>query len=273
MRRKRIVSRFIINILFIAGSIIMLVPFFLALVNSVKTAPEAQKLSLSLPTSLHFENYLTVIVEGKLIRGAINGLIYSVVSVAIVLLICSFTAFIIARRNDGISNLLNLYFMAGLIVPGSLITTFLILKLLGLLGTYQGLILMYTTGGIPMAIFLYRGFVSSIPRELDEAAFVDGAGTVRTFFTIIFPTLKPITSTVLVLTFMNIWNDFVTQLYFGTQELRGMPLSVYNFYGKYSQSWNLVFADVVLTMLPVLIVYVFAQKYIISGMTQGAVKG
>lgn len=262
-----------INILFLLGCVVMLVPFFLALVNSVKTAPEAQNLKLSLPTEWHFENYLTVINEGKLLNAAVNGLIYSVSAVVIVLCICSFTAYIIVRRKDKLSALISSYFTIGVIVPSALIPTYLVLNILGLLGTYPGLILLYAAGGIPMAVFLYSGFVETIPKELDEAAFIDGAGVVRTFYMIIFPTLKPITSTVLVFTFMTVWNDFTAQLYYGTQDMRAMPLSVYNFFGKYSQSWNLVFADVILTMLPVVIVYMLGQKYIISGMTSGAVKG
>lgn len=265
--------RIIANILFILGSIIMLVPFLLVLFNSFKTAPEAQSLRMSLPTEWHFENYITVIIEGNLLRAAINGLIYSVMTVMIVLLTCSLTAYIIVRRNDKLSTCINYYIMFGMVAPPALVPTFLILKTLGLLGTYTGLILIYISGAIPLAVFLFRGFIGSIPKELDEASFLDGAGLVRTFFTIIFPALKPITSTVLVLTFMNVWNDFTNQLYYGTQAMRALPLSVYNFFGKYAQSWNLVFADVILTMIPVLVVYLTSQKFIISGMTSGAVKG
>lgn len=273
MRAARIRKKIIMNVVFIFGCFIMLIPFLLALLNSFKTAPEAQRLKFSLPSEWHFENYLTVIVEGNLGKAAVNGLIYSVISVGLVILLCSVTAFIIVRRDDRTAHIINNCFLLGMIAPGALVPTFLIMKTLGLLGTYPGLILLYISRGIPMAIFLYRGFIVTIPKELDEAAFIDGAGVFQTFFTIIFPILKPITSTVLVFTFMNVWNDFSNQLYYGTQEMRAMPLSVYNFFGKYSQSWNLVFADVILTMLPVLIVYLIGQRYIISGMTSGAVKG
>lgn len=273
MKRKKIISRVVLNLLFIIGSLVCLIPFVLALVNSVKTAPEAQRLQLSLPTEYHFENFQTVIIEANLVRAAINGLIYATSSVIITVALCSIAAYVIARRRDRWAKSVNTYLTLGIIIPMALIPTFVILKVMGLLGTYPGLILVYISSSISMSIFLYRGFITDIPRELDEAAFVDGAGTLRTFYQIIFPTLKPITATVSVLTFMNVWNDFSTQLYFGTQEMRGMPLSVYNFFGKYSQSWNLVFADVILTMIPVVVVYIFAQKYIISGMTSGAVKG
>lgn len=273
MKKKQKVSRMWINILFIMGCMIFIIPFYLALINSLKTAPEAQSLNLALPAEFHFENYKTVFEEGKLMRAILNGLLYSVVGVGATLFLCSLTAYIIARRNDKLSRFLNSYFMLGIIIPTSIIATFLVLKATHLIGTYTGLILIYIANSIPMAIFLYRGFIVSIPKELDEAAFIDGAGLIRTFFSIIFPTLKPITATVFVFTFMNIWNDFTVQLYYGSQKMRAMPLSVYNFFGIYSQSWNLVFADVIMTMVPVLLVYFLGQKYIISGMTQGAVKG
>ena len=273
MRKKPFFKKCMIHILFIGGCFIYLIPFLLALVNSLKTAPEAQSLTISFPAKAQFENYVTVIQEGKLLRGAANGLLYSVLTVAIVVILCSFAAFIIVRRNDRAAGFLRSYFALGIIVPTAMIPTYLVMNVLGLLGTYPGLILLYISGGIPMAIFLYSGFVNSVPRDLDEAAFIDGAGIVRTFYLVVFPVLKPVTSTVTVLTFMNVWNDFSIQLYYGTQEMRSMPLSVYNFFGKYSQSWNLVFADIILTMLPVLAVYFLGQKYIISGMTQGAVKG
>lgn len=265
-------KKIVVNLIFVLLSFVYLVPFLLVIVNSLKSSPEAQKLNLLLPTKYYFENFITVIREASLGRAALNGLIYSVTAVVVIILFCSFTAYILSRRNDKISKIIHSYFMLGIIIPSALIPTFMIMKILGLLGTYQGLIMIYISCGIPMAIFLYKEFINAIPKELDEAAFVDGASVVRTFYLIIFPTLKPITATVTVLTFMNTWNDFTTQLYFGTIKLRAMPLSVYGFFGKFSQSWNLVFADVLLTMIPVIIVYFVAQKYIISGLTAGAVK-
>lgn len=275
IKQKRRLEKVLYNLIFILGCIIMLVPFALALVNSVKSKPEAQHLALSLPGAdgWHFENYVTVFRESNFMRAFGNGMLYACTTCLVIVLLGSLTAFVLCRRHSrGAGNMKNL-FLAGIFVPGALIPTYLVMSILHLINTYPGLILLYVCGAIPQAIFLYSGFIDAVPRELDEAAFIDGASLPRAFFQVIFPTLKPITATVVVLTFMTVWNDFQTQLYFGTTSMRALPISVYGFFGKYSQNWNLVFADIVLTMLPVLIVYFCAQKYIIAGMTAGAVKG
>lgn len=275
LKKKKKLQNLLLNLLFLAGSVVMLVPFFLAFVNSFKSVAESQRLRLSLPgvDGWHFENYSTVIEKSNFLRSFSNGMIYACSTCLCIVALASLSAFILCRRNDRIAKLVQSYFTLGILVPGALIPTFLVMQALGLINTYPGLILIYICGAIPQAIFLYSGFISSVPRELDEAAFIDGAGVLRTFFQIIFPTLKPITATVVVITFMTVWNDFQTQLYFGTTKMRALPISVYQFFGRYSQSWNLVFADIVLTMVPVMVVYFCAQKYIIAGMTSGAVKG
>lgn len=270
---KRSIYKITVQAVFIIISLIYLIPFWLTVVNAFKTAPEAQELNISLPKKLVFGNFARVIEEGNLIKAAINGLVYSLVTVILVILICSMAAYVISRRRDKVSGFIFNYINLGLIVPVAMIPTFLILSTLKLQGTYTGLIIIYTAYSIPFTVFLFVGFIRTVPKELDEAAIVDGAGRLKTFFYVVFPLLKPITVTAGIFTVMNVWNDFSTQLFFGSSDKWSMPLSIYKFFGKYQQSWNLVFADVCLTALPVVIVYVFAQKYIISGMTAGAVKG
>lgn len=272
-KRKIRIGNLMIHGVFIIVGILYLVPFGVAVINSFKTQAESKDLSLALPKAWIFENYNMVIQEADLLKAALNGMIYALTTTAVVLLFCSMCSYVINRRKDAKTGFLFNYVMLGMVVPTAMIPTFLILTVLKLQGTYLGLILIYCAYNIPFTIFLYEGFIGSVPRELDEAAIMDGAGSVRTFFSIIFPLLKPITVTAGIFAFMNVWNDFSTQLYFGTSKIRSMPPSVYNFFGKYMQSWNLVFADVCLTALPVIIVYLFAQKYIIAGMTAGAVKG
>ena len=127
---------------------------------------------------------------------------------------------------------------------------------------------------MPWTIFTMSGFIKNVPRELDEAAFIDGATPVRTFFSVIFPLLKPIVATVIVTTAMGAWNEFMVPLYFFNSSSKWtMPLTVYNFFGQYSSDWNYVFADLVLTALPITILYLLCQKYVVAGATAGAVKG
>ena len=132
---------------------------------------------------------------------------------------------------------------------------------------------MFITYCIPVSIFLYTGFMKSIPEEIDEAAIMDGCRGPQLFFRVIFPLLKSVTVTVFVINFMGIWNDVNTQLFFASGDKWTMPMTVYRFYGIYLSDWNLVFADVVVTVLPVFIVYMFAQNQMVEGMTAGAVKG
>ena len=133
--------------------------------------------------------------------------------------------------------------------------------------------MIFTTYGLPMAVFLYTGFIKTVPRELDEAAFIDGCGPVRLFYQIIFPLLKPVTMTIFILSFIGAWNDVMIPMFFSNSGKWALPLTVYNFYGGYVKSWNYIFADIIITISPLLLVYIFAQKYVIAGMTAGAVKG
>ena len=149
-----------------------------------------------------------------------------------------------------------------------------VMQFTGLINSRTGIILLYTAIQTPFNVFLIHSFVGKIPNDIDEAAIVDGAGPLRLFMVVILPLLKPVLVTVMVLTFLNTWNEFVLPLYFlGNSSNWPMTLAVYNFFGMYAKDWNLVCADIVLTCLPVIVVYLLGQKYIVTGMTAGAVKG
>ena len=145
---------------------------------------------------------------------------------------------------------------------------------LQLMNSRLGVILFYAATQISFSLFIFYGFAGRLPVELDEAAVIDGCGSFQLFFRIILPLLKPAVTTVIVLSFLNTWNDFISPLYFlGSSTKWPMTLSVYNFFGMYFKDWNLVCADIVLTSLPVLLVYLLGQKYIVAGIMSGAVKG
>ena len=161
-----------------------------------------------------------------------------------------------------------------MVSPLQVVTTFGLLKILNLTGTYFGVIMITTAVQLPWTMFTLTGFIKNVPKDLDEAAFIDGASPLKMFFIIILPLLKPILATAIVSTAMGAWNDFMIPLYFfNTSDKWTMPLTVYNFFGQYQSNWNYVFADLVLTALPITILYLYCQKYVISGMTAGAVKG
>ncbi|WP_233516440.1 carbohydrate ABC transporter permease [Oceanispirochaeta sp. M1] len=179
-----------------------------------------------------------------------------------------------ARNKTKASNFVYSVFLLGLVAPINYISTMKVLQLLHLMNTYMGTYLLYSALYIPFTIFLYYGFVSTIPTQLDDAALIDGCGPFRFFYSIIFPMLKPVTMTAFIINFLNCWNDFIIPLYFLNSSRKwGMIMVMYNYFGQFSSSWNLVSAAMILNLIPVVLVYVLGQKYIISGMTAGAVKG
>jgi raffinose/stachyose/melibiose transport system permease protein len=162
----------------------------------------------------------------------------------------------------------------GIAIPLNYVTMTKVMQLTQLINTQLGIILLYTAFRIPFSVFVIYAFVDTIPREIDEAAIIDGCSPLQLFFSVIVPLLKPALVTVAVLNFLDYWSEFVMPLYFLSSSTKWpMTLAVYNFFGIYEANWNLVSADVFLTILPVILVYLFGQKYIVSGMAAGAVKG
>lgn len=254
-----------------SGAVIL--PLYFIIINSLKTVEESRLLNFSLPSDFQWANYIDVIQAGSLVRAFGNSMLMAGVSSVICVLVSAMAAYALSRRRTKAHNMLYLFFFVGLIAPVNYVTTLFTLKFLHLQNTYLGIILEFATLGIPFLVFLYYGFFDNIPKELDEAAVIDGCGPYQVFFKIIFPLLKPATITGLVLNFLGAWNDFVTPLYLLSDNKKlGMTNSIYNFFGEHFNDWNMVFADIVLTIAPILIIYICGQKYIVSG-TAGAVKG
>ncbi|MDR0582802.1 MAG: carbohydrate ABC transporter permease, partial [Treponema sp.] len=194
-------------------SLAVLVPLAILILNSFKTWEEALVMSLGLPKAFHFENYALVVRRGGIVRAFFNSLLISSTSAVISVTVSAMGTFVLRRRRIFLFNMIYTYVFIGLMVPINYVSTLLLFKTIGLLNTYAGIILLNAALGVPFAVFLYYGFVDSIPRELDEAALIDGAGPLQLFFTVIFPLLKPATMTAGVLNFIGAWNDFVTPLY------------------------------------------------------------
>lgn len=266
-------SHIIIEILLILLSLTVIYPLLVMILGSFKGQYDMHMFEVSLPQQFTYQNFIDVVEKGKLIRGFKNSMIIAVFSVALSALICSMAAFIVVRVKTRLTQFLYYFFYIGLILPVLMLPTIKILQILNLYNSFAGAIILYVTYSISFSIFLYSGFIKYIPKDMDEAAIIDGASTFRLFFTIIFPLLTPVSVTVAILTFMAIWNDITIPLYFFNESKKWtMPLSVYNFIGQYYRSWNLVFADLTITAVPVFIIYLLGQKYIVSGLTVGAVK-
>ncbi len=255
-------------------SLIIIVPIMMVILGSFKTSREAVDMSFALPARMQWENFVIVFQRGKLIKPFINSTVFSVSAVVINISITSIAAFYLSRVRSRVNKIINAIFTLGLISPLIMIPTIKVLQLLSLNNTYLGVILIYVAIKIPFSIFLFVGFIKTVPIELDEAAIIDGCNNIQLFTRVIFPLLKPVIMTDVFIIFMSIWNDINIPLYFlNTTDKWTMSLTVYNFFGQYSRDWNLVFANLIITSIPVILLYIFGQKYIVKGLTAGAVKG
>lgn len=255
-------------------SLLILIPIVVILFNALKTSNEAINMSIAPPSELHWENFGEVWRVGNILRSYVNSLIVSVFPVLISVLCASMCAYVLARRKTKGNLAIYTYFALGLMFPISMVTVVKVTRMLGIYNTQLGVVLVYTALILPLSVFLFYGFLNSIPKELDEAAIVDGAGALRIFFQVIFPMLKPVTVTVIMINFLNCWNEFTIPLYMLPDPDKAVVVQqVYNFYGTFTASWNLVSVTILYAIVPVLAVYICGQKYIISGMVAGAVKG
>ena len=275
MKVKKTILAIVRNLIAWIFSAICLIPLLLILFNSLKDKKAASKMNLHLPElPIQWSNFVKVIEKGKLTTSFFNSFIYSAGSVILCVLFAALAAYVLSRNQTKLNKFLYMFIVLGITLPINYVALTRVLQFLHLNNTAVGIILLYTGTQLPFMTFLIHGFVAKVPVELDEAAVIDGCGPVHLFFLIVFPMLKPAIATSTVLTFLNTWNEFVSPLYFlNRTEQWPMTLSVYNFFGMYFKDWNLVCADILLTSLPVLIVYLLGQKYIVSGMTAGAVKG
>ena len=275
MKIKKKITSIIANIVAWLFSIVCLVPLLLILFSSLKTKNDAAAMNLSLPKlPIPWENFAVVIEKGKLGMSFLNSFIYSAGAVILCVFFASTAAYVLSRNQTKLNNILYMYIVMGITLPINYVALTKVLMFFHINNTRGGIILLYTAMQLPFMTFLIHGFVAKVPTELDEAAVIDGCGPIKLFALIVFPLLKPAIATSTVLTFLNTWNEFVSPLYFlNSTDKWPMTLSVYNFFGMYFKDWNLVCADILLTSLPVLIVYLLGQKYIVAGMTAGAVKG
>jgi raffinose/stachyose/melibiose transport system permease protein len=251
------------------------VPFYLLFVVSLKSSDALTAHPFGLPSHLAFDNYKSAWAGDSSTSLGIalkNSVIITVGTVIGLVVIGSLCAYAIARREGRLSSGLYLLFVVGIIVPFQLgiIPVYVALRKLSLGGTYPGMILLYIGLLMPLAVFMYTGFIQQLPRDYEEAAFMDGASRGRTFARVIFPLLRPVTATVAVLASVIVWNDFFVQLIFlsgGTHET--LPVVIYSFVGQYTSQWNLIFAAVVVTIAPVLVFYIAAQRQLIRGFSGG----
>lgn len=255
-------------------SAVMLTPLLLIVFTSLKGADDSPSMSFSWPSSWNLGNFATVIGQGKLGVGFLNSLLYAGVGTVLTVFLAAMAAYVFARRRTRANKFWYMFLVMGIVLPINYVALMKVMQLFALNNSRLGIILLYSAIQLPFMVFLIYGFVSRIPVELDEAAVIDGCGPVRLFFSIILPLMRPVLVTAMVLCFLNMWNEFVLPLYFlNSTDKWPMTLAVYGFFGQFETQWNLIAADVLLTSLPVVVMYLVCQKYIVGGQTAGAVKG
>ena len=284
---KRSAGLIILEVILILCAAVYIYPVFLMFTNSFKSFKEVLVNVVALPTHLEFANYTHVIEKINYGRLFFNNVVITFTGILGIVFFSSLAAYILARRNTRFTRAAYMFCIIPMLVPFQtiMITLVKVMKTLHLSGslliattrpeTMLGLGIQYWGFGIPMAVFIYMGFIKTIPRAIDESATIDGASAFSTYVRIIFPLLKPVTATVMVLDVMWIWNDFLLPMLMvnSSPKTKTLTLAAYTFVGQYNTQWQYAMTAMVLALLPSILFFIFMQKHIIKGVVAGAVKG
>ncbi|WP_240416200.1 carbohydrate ABC transporter permease [Paenibacillus periandrae] len=269
-------NSFLIWFILALWAIVVLIPILIVVFAALKAPSELAQGPLSIPASFEWSNFVAAWNKGMMANSMINSIAIAGSSVILIILFSSAAAYPLSRRKKKWATITFLYFLSGMMIPFqmTMIPLYKLLSQLNLIGKYPGPIFIYIALGLPFSIFLYSAFFKTIPQEIEESALIDGCGPYRTFWSILFPLLKPVTSTLLIMNTLTIWNDFfVPLLFLQGKSARTIPLSIYSFTGEFVNQWNLIFAAVFIGSLPLVLLFLVLQKQFIQGMSSGAVKG
>ncbi len=273
---KKNVVKTLATVLLTIASLIYLYPLILVVINSMKTFKEVMTDVISMPSSLNFENYVKAFQMMQYPSLFFNTTVVTAIGVFGVVLLSSLAGYKLSRTKTKYSWFVFILCIAPMMIPfqSFMISLVKVAKTLHLTNSTYGLGVIYWGLGAPLALFLFHGFVKTIPVELDECATIDGCRPMRAFFSIIFPLLKPVTVSVIVINTMWMWNDFLLPLLMlnGNQNSKTLQIAAYGFFGQYKIEWHLAMAGVLMVIIPPVILFLFLQKYIIKGMTAGAIK-
>lgn len=259
----------------LAYSFVVVYPLFLMILSSFKTSREIFRSPFSLPGSFSFANYAEAWGRGNFSTYFVNSVVVTGVSLLLVLALGSMAAYPLGRYAFRGRQWLSLYFLSGLMLPIKLgiLPLFFLMKALGLMNTPGALIAVYSASGLPFTIFILSNFFSTLPKELEEAARLDGASEFRIFWQVMLPLVRPALATVAIFNFIPWWNDFFFPLIFiRSDRFKTLPLGLFAFFGEHQNDWSLLFAGLTITALPLLVLYLFASRQIIKGLTTGALK-
>jgi len=267
---------FVMEALTVLLALLFLVPFYFVLVNSVKSFGDIMSNAAGWPSQYRFDNFSKVWDIMHYPRALVNSLLITVLSNVGLVVISSMAAYQMVRRPTRTNKVLFFLFVAAMVIPfqSIMIPLVRVVSEAGLMDSQHGLIFCYFGFGVSLNLFLYHGFIMSIPREIEESAVVDGCAPYGVFWRIVFPLLRPMTITVILLNSLWIWNDFLLpSLVLHSPEIRTIPLQVYAFFGQYTKQWDMALAGLVLGVTPMVVFFLLMQKHIIEGISAGAVKG
>ncbi|MEJ8305325.1 carbohydrate ABC transporter permease [Saccharibacillus sacchari] len=266
----------IIEIVLILIGLLFLVPFYFLISNSLKTFGEILSDAAALPNTIQWANYKSGWEAINFPSAFKNSLIITVVSNVLLVLLSSMTAYQMVRHNTKFNKALLALFVAAMVIPFQSIMLPLtdVTSRIGLSDSLVGLIIAYLGFGAPLSVFLFHGSMKSIPLEIEQAARVDGSGTYGVFFRIVYPMMRPMYVTIIILNTLWIWNDYLLpSLMLTSESLQTIPIATYMLFGQYTKQWDLALPALVLGIAPVIIFFLAMQKYIVSGIAAGAVKG
>ena len=275
---KKKIGNIASGMILFAGILLIAFPMYLTIVTAFKTGKETAQNFFTLPQTLYLDNFKEVIQSNEFFVYVGNSILITVCSLVLILIIVPLVSYAITRNMKKLYYKgIYLMFSLGIFVPFQVIMLPVVKQMtkLSLLNKY-GLIILYATYALAQGVFLYVGYIkNNMPMELEEAAYIDGASKIKTYILVVFPMLKPMTATIIITNALWVWNDFLLPLLMLNKSSKywTLPLFQYNFQSTYAVEYNLAFASFVLTIIPILIIYLIFQKYILAGMTNGAVKG
>lgn len=276
MNTRRTIGKIALEIFMVLLSFVFLYPLFVAINNSFKTFGEVMRDVIALPQQMTFENYVYVWEFIDYPRLFLNNFIVTALGLIGIIFVASTASYKLSRTKTRMSIVIYMMCIIPMLIPfqSIMLPVLQLAKTLNLSESTVGLGLLYWGFCAPMAVFIYHGFVKGIPREIDESATIDGASGYRLFFQIILPLLKPVTTTIVIIDVMWIWNDFLLPLLvLHSADIRTIPLQTYSFFGQYTKQWDLALAGLVLGVAPMVAFFLLMQKHIIAGISAGAVKG
>lgn len=270
-------KHFVLEIAAILLALVFLSPFYLVLSNSVKSLKEILLDAASIPAVYHWDNYAKVWDAIDFPQAFWNSLSITVLSVIFIVMFSSMAAYQIVRKPSRFNSFVFLLLVSAMIIPfqSLMLQLVRVTSILELRGELYGIVACYLGFGMPLSVFLFHGFIKSVPYELEEAARVDGSNPYGVFFRIVFPLLLPIIVTVIILNTLWIWNDYLLPVLVigGNKDLTTLPVAVTKFFGQYTKKWDLALAGLVMAITPILLFFLSLQRYIVEGVTAGSVKG